>query len=201
MVGCQEEKRRGRLRCGDAAHRKLTCLFSDYEAGQGQYAGRRVAAIALSDDATARAIEAICSTLDVNVVRLQEAGLTDEQLDAYELVIGDEPVMRRLRQRLNAMTRSEESIKPALVAVGARAPEQQDSGDFDALLTLPATPADLSARLSVVLYSHRALAQRYQSALEELKLNRNIFRSVTNGISVANAQLTDMPLMYCEPGV
>jgi PAS domain S-box-containing protein len=49
------------------------------------------------------------------------------------------------------------------------------------------------------LYAHRAFARRYQSALEELHLNRRIFRSVTSGISVANAQMDDLPLMYVNP--
>ncbi len=64
---------------------------------------------------------------------------------------------------------------------------------------MPETPAKLTTQLSVALYSHRAFAFRYQSALEELTLNRNIFKSVSNGISVANAQLPDMPLMYVNP--
>ena len=35
--------------------------------------------------------------------------------------------------------------------------------------------------------------------MEELRLNRNIFKSVTSGISIANAQLPDMPLTYVNP--
>jgi two-component system, sporulation sensor kinase C len=87
------------------------------------------------------------------------------------------------------------------VALSARGQAEEDAqtGNFDAVLAIPSSPSDLGARLSVVLYSHRALAQRYQSALEELSLNRNIFRSVSNGISVSNAQLPDMPLMYVNP--
>ena len=162
-------------------------------------APKRLAAVVLSDVASGRAMEAICQGLDVDVVRVDEQGLTDDQLDGYEVIIGDEAVLRRLRKRLSRMERPEEWIKPALVAVGPQVAVEAEEGHFDAVLTLPATPADLAARLSVVLYSHRALAQRYQSALDELKLNRNIFRSVTNGISVADARLPDMPLTYVNP--
>ena len=35
--------------------------------------------------------------------------------------------------------------------------------------------------------------------MEELHVNRQIFHSVTNGISVANATLPDMPLTYVNP--
>ncbi len=50
-----------------------------------------------------------------------------------------------------------------------------------------------------MLYAHRAFARRYQNALEELQLNRRIFRSVTSGISVASASAPDLPLVYVNP--
>ncbi len=96
-----------------------------------------------------------------------------------------------------------ERIKPALVAIVnaayAAVSLKIDRDDFDAVVKLPAQPALLAAQLSVALYAHRAFAQRYQSALEELNLNRNIFKSVTSGISVANAEHHDFPLMYVNP--
>ena len=57
----------------------------------------------------------------------------------------------------------------------------------------------VAAQLSLVLYAHRAFARRYGTALEELHLNRRIFRSVTSGISVADASLPDLPLVYVNP--
>ena len=41
--------------------------------------------------------------------------------------------------------------------------------------------------------------QLHAGAQEELQLNRRIFESVTSGISVADATLPDMPLMYVNP--
>jgi PAS domain S-box-containing protein len=70
---------------------------------------------------------------------------------------------------------------------------------YDGELHLPLEPAALVAQLSLILYAHRAFARRFHSALEELHLNRRIFRSVTSGISVANARLPDMPLSYVNP--
>jgi two-component system sporulation sensor kinase C len=47
--------------------------------------------------------------------------------------------------------------------------------------------------------SPTAPSRRYHSALEELHLNRRIFRSVTSGISVASATRPDLPLIYVNP--
>ncbi len=116
----------------------------------------------------------------------------------------DEDVARDLRSVIQEAQRiAGAEIKPTLIAV-VPAPytpcsDRAESSDFDAVLAMPETPARLSTQRSVALYSHRAFAFRYQSALEELTLNRNIFKSVSNGISVANAPLPDMPLMYVNP--
>ncbi len=160
-----------------------------------------VVSLLIADAPTRRVMESILTGLRLEAVNLQDKNMHLEDLTRYELVIADAETARELRPILNEQQRTNEQIRPALVAVGARelVDEEVKRGDFDAVLPLPGAPADLAARLSVVLYSHRALAQRYQSALEELSLNRNIFRSVSNGISVSNAQLPDMPLMYVNP--
>ena len=64
---------------------------------------------------------------------------------------------------------------------------------------LPQQPSAVLAQLSVILYAHRAYVLRYESALEELSLNRRIFQSVTSGISVADAMSPDFPLVYVNP--
>ena len=162
---------------------------------------RGAVALVLSESVSRRAIEAICQTLDLDPLLLQEEDLAGDRPTSFELVIADEPVARRLRPHLNELQQVGEWVKPALVAVGPESPNltEPEHDDFDAVLTIPASAAELASRLSVVLYSHRALARRYQSALEELHLNRNIFRSVTNGISVASAQSPDLPLLYVNP--
>ena len=97
-----------------------------------------------------------------------------------------------------------DGVNPAIVAISTGnthrglLPEQVELG-IDGVLELSQSPALVTAQLSVILYAHRAFAKRYQSALEELHLNRRIFRSVTSGISVSNATLPDMPLVYVNP--
>ena len=142
-------------------------------------------------------LDLVPSTLELS--EIDPARITD-----FELLIADEATARKLRPIIAEAQRVVGTeIKPALIAV-VPAPytpsaDKEESSDFDAVLAMPEKPATLTAQLSVALYAHRAFATRYQSAFEELNLNRNIFKSVTNGISVANAQLPDMPLMYVNP--
>ena len=159
----------------------------------------------LIEDATCRrTIEGVTTNLDLNTSILAREDLHTAQIVNFELLIADEEIARELRPLIQeAQHLAGAEIKPALIAL-VPAPytpsaDKEESSDFDAVLAWPETPAKLTTQLSVALYAHRAFAMRYQSALEELNLNRNIFKSVTNGISVANAQLPDMPLMYVNP--
>ena len=129
-------------------------------------------------------------------------------LEAFELIVADEPAARVVREKLTAGEQRDEGVNPALVAVRALSVQafaaresavQREEPHFDGVLALPLTPSVVSAQLSLILYAHRAFAKRYQNALEELHLNRRIFRSVTSGISVANATLPDLPLVYVNP--
>ncbi len=155
----------------------------------------------IADQAVCRAMVNIVGGLDLQAVVVQANEVRPEDLRRHELVIADAETARAMRGLLRSHDQSGDDIKPALIALGPRdlLDAEAKNGEFDGVLVVPSSPADLASRLSVVLYSHRALAQRYQSAMEELSLNRNIFRSVSNGISVSNAQLTDMPLMYVNP--
>ena len=176
-------------------------IQSAITADQMQNAVKQAVGLLLKDPTSRRLIEGIATNLDLSPSVLDLDQFNAGWLGDFELIIADEDVARELRPKIreSQQTGSAE-IKPALIAVVA-APYKpgEESSDFDAVLALPETPATLITQLSVALYSHRAFAMRYQSAMEELNLNRNIFRSVTNGISVANAQLPDMPLMYVNP--
>ena len=95
-------------------------------------------------------------------------------------------------------------MHPALIAIRQRDArplgEVEDSaGIFEGVLLVPEEPAFLLAQLSVILFAHRAYIRRFRSAMEELQLNRRIFRSVTSGISIASATEPDMPLSYVNP--
>ena len=77
--------------------------------------------------------------------------------------------------------------------------EPSPEPEFDGILYLPQDLGPLTAQLGIFLYTHRAFARRFHTAMEELQLNRRIFASVTSGISVANATLPDLPLVYVNP--
>ena len=165
--------------------------------------------IAVRDATSRRLIEGVADQLGLvssflHEEMFQTAAAKASFFAPYELIIADEALAATMRLILQTPDPSSEIVPPALVAV--RRPdapmataEQEGTQPFEGILVVPQEPAVLLAQLSVILYAHRAFMRRYQSALEELHLNRRIFRSVTSGISVANATLPDMPLVYVNP--
>lgn len=160
-------------------------------------------AIMVGEAGNRRLLETIAASLELKPAVMQAEDLTAEEMSRFELIIADEALARKLWPVVTAGQMDGEQIKPGLIAVVPSPqqpmPEAEDGASFDAVLAMPEKPALLAAQLGVALYAHRAFARRYKSAMEELNLNRNIFRSVTSGISISNAQLPDFPLMYVNP--
>ncbi len=161
--------------------------------------------ILVHDSVNLHLVETASLQLQLTPVVLTEDTISLEVLQDLELIAVEESVAARINSIL--ATREEgkaEGIHPAVVAICSCNPSavqlsEPSDHPFDGLLCLPLSPALVTAQLSVILYSHRAFARRYQSALEELNLNRRIFRFVTSGISVADATLPDLPLTYVNP--
>ena len=170
---------------------------------------RGMIGIVVSDPLHRRLIESASTQLELTPRVLRVDALTEEDLGSCEMIVADEEMALEIRLRFGEQEERGEGVHPAVIGVVKRTAEQSavvDSGDvpsadgrFDGVLALPMTPALTAAQMSLLLYSHRAFARRYQSALEELNLNRRIFRSVTSGISVANAMMPDLPLVYVNP--
>lgn len=166
--------------------------------------------ILIHDPVNRRLLESASVHLDLKPEVLDGGSLDVEQLSHYELIVAEESLAREIRRVLMNRDPAESSdmavISPAIIAVrqpksaalSGGSEEEAETG-FEGILTLPMQPGPVAAQLSLILYAHRAFARRYQSALEELHLNRRIFRSVTSGISVANAQVEDLPLVYVNP--
>ena len=193
-------------------------FVSDFESGLQSGFGEREGApvanagvgILIHDPINRRLVEGASIHLELVPEVLEEDSLDPETLWRFELVVADEALARRIRRSLLTRDQAETNgfsvIAPAVIAVRqpryeafAAAEESEDDAVFDGILTLPMQPGPVAAQLSLILYAHRAFARRYHSALEELHLNRRIFRSVTSGISVANAQKPDLPLVYVNP--
>ena len=160
--------------------------------------------ILIADAMTRRLVESATAHLELVPIDLDAHTLDSATLAALEIIIAEEPQARIIQGILSEREEHAEGINPAIVAVHLvnRPTDQIDlptDTPFDGVLTLPIEPVSLVAQLSLILYAHRAFARRYNSALEELHLNRRIFRSVTSGISIANATLPDMPLVYVNP--
>ena len=148
-----------------------------------------------------RLLEGVATQIDLEVVEVSEEKLVTGDMTRFEAVIADRADAERLHKRLCATLPSDD-VNPLVIVLGAGDNVDQlllERKPSDGIIELPQEPAQLLAQLSVVLYARRAFALRYQSALEELHLNRRIFRSVTSGISVASATAEDLPLTYVNP--
>jgi PAS domain S-box-containing protein len=163
--------------------------------------------ILIADSVNRRVLESASVQLELKPILLSPESLPTAQLNALELIVVDASLAAHVHSLLDRTEEKTEGIQPTIIAVLPEADEatptepQPDSlpHRYDAVITLPQPPAQLAGQLSLLLYTHRSFALRYHNALEELHLNRRIFRSVTSGISVANALLPDMPLTYVNP--
>ncbi len=154
----------------------------------------------IADLTARRLIEGIAIQLNLVPALLEEVDLSSDRLFSFEMIIADADFARRAGLIFKA---TGGGLRPALIAIvpadDSRSARYDEHDTFDAILPMPQKPATISAQLGVALYSYRAFARRNQSAMDELHLNWNIFKLVTSGISVTDALLPDLPLMYVNP--
>ncbi len=160
-------------------------------------------AILMDDPLQQRLLDAAATQLDLRATILHGVPSIQELL-TFEVVCAQQKIADVIVTLLAGHQQDSEGLHPAVIAVrGASDPSAKSvsgaSTHYDGLLLLPMPTAGLAAQLSLYLYAHRAFARRYNTALEELHLNRRIFRSVTSGISVANATQSGLPLVYVNP--
>ena len=155
-----------------------------------------------ADPVSRRLLEGLSLQLDLEPEILDLAALNGETLLGLEIVAADETEATTIRRILNDLGDKEAGNLPALVSIRTRSSFDEAAAvqdmPFEGVLTLPEQPSLVTAQLGVILYAHRAYVRRYRDAMEELQLNRRIFRSVTSGITVARAD-EDMPLVYVNP--
>lgn len=169
--------------------------------GEPKHAGR--IGILTADAVSRRLLEGLSIQLDLEPEILSATSRDPAALQRMEMLLTDEADATELREVLQGMHDSESGYVPALVAIRQR--NQTDGSltaqaelPYEGVLMLPEQPSLVTAQLGVILYAHRAYVRRYRDAMEELRLNRRIFRSVTSGISVARAD-GDIPLVYVNP--
>lgn len=158
--------------------------------------------IASGDAVHQRLLESATVHLGLQPVMLGGPEEASGQLDGLEMIIAEPAMAKDLLTITRSAGRIDDPYRPAVIVITSDAEKVNDGNEkdeFDGVLPLPQAPASVAAQLSIALYAHRAFARRYENALDELKLNRQIFHSVTNGISVSNALLPDMPLTYVNP--
>jgi two-component system sporulation sensor kinase C len=163
--------------------------------------------ISIADPINRRLVEGVAAQLGLLPIFLEEKDLgVVDRMAGVELLIADEARALRFRQAAGLPEDPREGMRPAVVAAVSASdlnapilPNRDRERPFDGMLALPQPPAMVLAQLSVILYAHRAYIYRFESALEELHLNRRIFRSVTSGIVVASATEPDYPMTYVNP--
>lgn len=158
--------------------------------------------ILTADPVSRRLLEGLSIQLDLEPELLDSRRAGGDDLLQFEMIVADETEASSLRKTLQELGESETGNLPALVAVRQRSsidePKTAIEMPYEGVITLPEQPNLVTAQLGVILYAHRAYVRRYRSAMEELQLNRRIFRSVASGITVARAE-EDIPLVYVNP--
>jgi two-component system sporulation sensor kinase C len=157
--------------------------------------------IACDDPIHSRLLDSATVHLGMKPVLLDTASLTQEVVAGLEVIVTERVHADALIRITRSPERVDDPYRPAILVITATETNFEDENNepFDGVMPLPQSPAAVASLLSIALYAHRAFARRFESALEELHMNRQIFHSVTNGISVANATLPDMPLTYVNP--
>jgi two-component system sporulation sensor kinase C len=187
-------------------HDKPAESFTDTGLPEAEFPRTQIG-ISIANPTHRRLVEGVSAQLGLLPIFLEEADLAHpERIAQVELLIADEARALRFQQAAGIPEDPREGIRLAVVAaiaVSAQSipilPNRNRERPFDGLLALPQQPAMVLAQLSVILYAHRAHIYRVESALEELHLNRRIFRSVTSGIVVASATQPENPVTYVNP--
>ena len=187
-------------------HEKAAESFTDSGLPETKFPRTQIG-ISIANPTHRRLVEGVSAQLGLMPLFLEEADLAHpERIAGVELLIADEARALRFQQAAGIPEDPREGLRLAVVAAVAVSaesipilPNRNRERPFDGLLALPQQPAMVLAQLSVILYAHRAYIYRFESALEELHLNRRIFRSVTSGIVVASATKPDNPVVYVNP--
>ena len=155
--------------------------------------------ICIEDPTSLRLLEGAAVHLELTPIVLDRSQLNLEALFAFELILAEEGDARAIVRLLDS---SDDPYRPAVLAItspNTSVQDQMSSRGFDGILPMPQLLAPLTAQLSVALYSHRAFSRRLEDTYEELQLNRRIFRSVSNGISISKVSEADLSLSYVNP--
>ena len=190
-------------------HREDSPILAAAQEGWSSHAQSGVG-ILVADPTHRRLFEGAAIQIGLSATIVEQQEFDPGLLGGFEVVVADESLASQIRVALLERERQGGEINPSVIAVRASElegaakerkpiPLKPAGAVLDGVLVLPMQPAALAAQLSLILYAHRAFAQRYKSAFEELHLNRRIFRSVTSGISVADATRPDLPLVYVNP--
>jgi two-component system, sporulation sensor kinase C len=159
-----------------------------------------VIGIATADPIHTRVLDAAVTHIGFQPLVLDpSASFTSMEETKAELILAETEVATRLMEELQRTRQPDDPYRPAIIAIIPKVDGINQSGaptPYDGVLVLPQLPGEIAAQLSVAVYAHRAFAHRFEGAMDELKLHRQVFHSVTSGISATEREL---PLTYVNP--
>jgi PAS domain S-box-containing protein len=120
------------------------------------------------------------------------------QFTMCELIVADEAKAHAVRGAISHKLIEDPQLPPALIVLRDVGVPEDPATDlnFDGIIQLPFTSEEVPLRLRDIVHAHRALMRRCRPLLDELSLSRGVMRSVTNGITIGDATLPDLPLVY-----
>jgi diguanylate cyclase (GGDEF)-like protein/PAS domain S-box-containing protein len=167
---------------------------------------QRTAGIFVESDRTSAVIGASLRSLGFLPLTLRDheqsgSDHSANQVTICELIIADEARADAVRSTIPHDLIENSRLSPALIVL-------RDAGDpedpvtdlnFDGIIQLPFTSEEVTRRLRDIVQAHHSLKRRCLPWLDELSLLQGVMRSVTNGITIADAALPDLPLIYINP--
>lgn len=165
----------------------------------------KIAGLLIESAPTRHQMEALLLNLGFHPVHLTQSALERVHISAFSLIVVEQSQADSLQTNVIQHLICDPLDLPPIVVLrdivlrdAASTDDHAVDIDFDGVLQLPLT-AELSTTLGAILHAHQALKNRFKPLLEELKMSRRVMQSVTNGITIADATLPDLPLIYVNP--
>lgn len=155
--------------------------------------------ILLTNISDVRIIQAAAAQLELVTVILERDRLVPSALASYAMIIADEADIAMIRDMMSLAAPIATIMLSVVRNVDSPSRAVSSKGALDGRLALPNSPAEIAAQLGIALYAHRAIIENSWGRNDTQHLDRRIFQSLANGLSIADASRHDLPLIYVNP--
>jgi diguanylate cyclase (GGDEF)-like protein/PAS domain S-box-containing protein len=137
------------------------------------------------------------------------AGPAADDAAACELLLVSETSANSLRKSMSLSAGLSRHAAPPIIVVCSEDRPRSAALDrnldlnahlnFDGILRLPLSPAEVAEKVEDVLRVHHAQATHSLPLRNELSMLRKVLESVSNGVCIADASVPDLPIVYINP--